>query len=64
MAIRLLAENTELRKSLQELVDYLSEAHQEEIIGNHFGDDPAECSYCKAIDKAKAIIDRCAEGGE
>ncbi|WP_084443321.1 hypothetical protein [Hymenobacter roseosalivarius] len=31
------------------LAGFLEEAHQDELSHQHHGDDPATCSYCRAI---------------
>lgn len=45
----------DVEDALRDLRDCLSESHQHEVDNNHFGDGP-ECSYCRAIKKADAIL--------
>jgi len=40
---------------LSTLRDYLQESHQDELDNHHHGDD-SDCSYCKALEKADAIL--------
>jgi hypothetical protein len=45
----------ELLVQLETLVEYLQEAHQDEIDDDHGGDDPGTCSYCRAIEAAREL---------
>jgi hypothetical protein len=45
--------NTEAAEIIEELADFLEEAHLEEILGGHAGDRPEACSYCRAIARAR-----------
>lgn len=50
-----------LTTELYNMVDMLSEAHSGEIADGHGGDDPATCSYCRAIRGAKEALDFAAD---
>jgi hypothetical protein len=41
---------------MSELVDHLSEAHQDEIDNDHHGDDAAGCSYCDTLRRARDVL--------
>jgi hypothetical protein len=51
-------ESLEILDSLVEVTEMLREAHQDEVENNHYGDGPEGCSYCKAIRRAEAIIEK------
>jgi len=53
---RLIAAAPELLEHLQTLADYLAEAHAEDKAADHYGDE--DCSYCRALDHARAAIAR------
>ena len=48
----------EVIATMKLLRDYLLEAHDDEIRKNHYGDGRAGCSYCDAIEKARALARR------
>ena len=52
----LLEERNLLLKLLEKFSAHLTEAHEEELNNNHFGDDPADCSYCRIIAEANALL--------
>lgn len=41
---------------LEIAVDYLIEAHEEELNNDHYGDGEDNCSYCQFIGKAKYLL--------
>ena len=43
----------QIAKALKTITEYLEESHQVEILKNHFGDPPEQCSYCREIKNAK-----------
>ncbi len=51
---------SKLAKALAEALDFLEEAHQDEISHKHFGDEPLPdgyaCSYCRAIVEGRKIL--------
>jgi len=42
---------------IRELVDHLTETHQDEIDRSHYGDEHGTCSYCRTMDEARAWLD-------
>lgn len=40
---------------MDQLTDFLTEAHQDELDRNHYGDSPSNCSYCEAMKEAKEV---------
>lgn len=44
-----------LQDALDMMIDDMEEAHVEELISNHQGDGP-DCSYCRNIAHAKAVL--------
>jgi len=45
------------RALVEQLADYLEEAHEADVLDDHGGDDPATCSYCRAIAGARAYLE-------
>ena len=52
---KLIAAAPDLLAALEEMTEYMEEAHANEIERNHYGD-TAPCSYCVNIAAAKAAI--------
>ena len=52
----LMAAASELADVLETTVEYLEESHRQEIDDEHGGDEPGTCSYCKAIEAARAAL--------
>lgn len=46
----------QLKDMLETAVDYMIEAHEEELNNNHYGDSEGDCSYCQFIGKAKHLL--------
>lgn len=44
---------------ISDLKEHLTEAHQDEIDNEHYGD--SSCSYCETIEEAQAFIDKIIE---
>lgn len=57
----LLAAAPELLDSLELMVSYLQESHQDELQSNHHGDGSSGCSYCQAIRAAQRAIAKAKE---
>ena len=47
---------------LERVTNYLAEAHAEDKAADHYGDD--SCSYCEAIDEARAILAKAEKGDQ
>jgi hypothetical protein len=43
---------------IEDLVDSLTESHQEEIDNGHGRDNPRTCLYCRSIADGKAVLRR------
>lgn len=53
VTIALLARSKEVISTLH---DYLTEAHKDDLDNGHHGDDPEDCTYCKALTEATNIL--------
>ena len=41
---------------INELQACLAESHEEEVDEQHYGDDPAKCSYCRILGEARESL--------
>lgn len=62
----LLAERRDVSSALgvmDTLAEYLAESHQDDLLSNHGGDGRNGCSYCEALQDAKAVKREILKGG-
>lgn len=45
----------EMADCIEKLASYLKESHEEEVEEDHYGDDPASCTYCMSLDEGTLV---------